>query len=96
MDTFLRPKSLTAMDEEIERLVNQLKCMSPVEDDYAKVADNLKVLCEAREKKNDRVISTEMLVGVAANIVGLLVILNFEKTGVITSKAISFLWKSKS
>jgi len=95
MDKFLRPRGLNALDEEIARLVNLLKSTEPTEDNYAKIADNLKVLCDAREKKNDRVISTEMLVGVAANIVGLLIVLNFEKTGVITSKAFSMLWKSK-
>jgi hypothetical protein len=89
--TFLRPDGLKAMDNEIERLANQLGCMSPVEDDYNKVASNLKLLCEAREKKNDRVISSEALLAAAVNIVSILVVLNFERTGVITSKAFGFL-----
>lgn len=94
MDTFLRPKSLNAMDEEIERLVKQLGTITDVgSKEYAAIADNIKVLCEAREKSNDRVISKEMLIGVAANLVGLLVVLNFEKTGVVTSKAFSMLWR---
>lgn len=96
MDTLLRPKGLKALDVEIERLVNQLACMSTVEPEYAKVADNLKVLCEAREKRNDRVISSEALLTVGANILGILLVLNFEKTGVITSKAFGMLWKGKS
>jgi hypothetical protein len=94
MDTLLRPKGLKVIDEEIERLANQLGDMSPVSDDYAKTADNLKVLCEAREKKNDRVISSEALLVAAVNIVGILVVLNFEKADTITSKAFSLIgWK---
>jgi hypothetical protein len=93
MDTIFKTRSQKALDAEIERLINQLSDMSPVSKDYATISDNLRVLCEARDKKDPSVISTEMLIGIGANLIGLLVILNFEKTGIITSKAISFLWK---
>lgn len=95
MKLYLRPKGLNLLDEEIERLVISLKGTDPTSDDYVKISDNLKVLCAAREMKNDRSISTEMIVGVAANLVGLLIVLNFERTGVITSKAFSMLWRQK-
>ena len=94
MDTF-GPKSLKAIDAEIERLANQLSNMSPVNSDYEKIAKNLKTLTEARSMKNDSVISSEAILAAVVNIVGILVVLNFEKTGVITSKALSFLSKGK-
>lgn len=94
MDTLLRPHGLNVIDKEIERLANQLANMSPVEDDYITIANNLKLLCEAREKKNDRVISTEALLAAAVNIIGILAVLNYEKAGIITSKAFSMIgWK---
>lgn len=93
MDTFLKTKSQKAIDEEIVRLTEVLKTISPADKNYATVSDNLRVLCEAREKKDPSTISTELLLGIGANLIGLLVILNFERTGVITSKALSFLWK---
>lgn len=95
MDTLFRPKGLKVIDEEIERLANQLRNMSPVEEDYIKVADNLKVLCEAREKKNSRDISNEALLAAAINIVGILIVLNFERTDVITSKAFGWISRGK-
>jgi len=95
MDTFLQPKGLKALDEEILRLTNQLRNTNPVNEDYVKISDNLKVLCEARSKYDRASISPEVLLGVATNILGLLIVLNFEKANVITSKAISFLWKAK-
>lgn len=95
MDTIFRPEGLKAIDKEIERLANQLGNMSPVEKDYATVVDNLKVLCEAREKKNDRVISSEALLTAAVNIIGILAVLNFEKAGVITSKAFNLIGMKK-
>lgn len=91
MNTLFRPKGLKAIDNEIERLANQLSCMSTEDPNYAKVADNLKVLCEAREKKNSSDISAEVLLAAAVNIAGLLLVLNYEKTGVITSKAFSLI-----
>lgn len=95
MDKFLRPPGLTALDKEIDRLVRQLECTNPVEPDYTTIRDHVKVLCEAREKKNERAISTEALIGMGVNLLGLLFVLNFEKTGVITTKAISMLWRGK-
>jgi hypothetical protein len=93
MDKILRPSGLTAMDEEIARLVDLLKGTDPTSKDYETIVDNLRALCEAREKKNERAISYEMLIGVGANLLGLLIVLNFEKANVITSKAFSMLWK---
>lgn len=91
MDTLFRPKGLDALDQEIERLVNLLGTMNPVDPDYIKISDSIKVLCEAREKKNDRVLSKEMLLNAGVSLLGILIVLNFEKTGVITSKAFSWL-----
>jgi hypothetical protein len=92
MDTF-KTRSQKDLDEQITRLLNQLANMNPADKDYAVISDNLKVLCEAREKKDPSTVSTEMLLGIAANLVGLILILNFEKTGAITSKAINFIWR---
>jgi len=97
MDTlFGRPKSLNAMDKEIERLVEKLSNMSPVSEDYEPISARIKTLCEARSMKNDRAISAEVIVGAAVNILGMLIIMNFEKTNVITTKAFGMLWNKKS
>jgi hypothetical protein len=95
MDTFINPKAVKALDLEIVRLSGQLKDTDPTDETYVKISDNLKVLCEARSKFDRAIINPEALLGIAANIIGLLIVLNFERTGVITSKAISFLWKAK-
>lgn len=96
MNNPFRPRSLKAIDSEIERLVGQLSCMSPEDDMYAKTVDNVRILTEAREKKNSADISNETLLMVGANLLGILIVLNFERTGVITSKAFGLLgWRSK-
>lgn len=90
----LKTKSQKALDEEIIRLTESLSTISTTEE-YDNTVSNIKILCEAREKKDPASISTEMLIAVGANLLGLLVILNFERTGVVTSKALGFLWKNK-
>jgi len=86
MDIF-RPKGLRKLDDEIERLVDQLGMTSIDDENYEKIAKNLQKLTEARERKNDRVISSDAILAASINIVAMLLILNFEKAGVITSKA---------
>ena len=89
-----RPNSLKKLDDEIECLVDQLSNMTNKQDEnYEAVAKNLQRLMEARERKNDRVISSDTLVAAAINIIGMLIVLNFEKTGVITSRAFSLIGK---
>ena len=82
-----RPKGMTMLDIEIERLVKTLSNLEPSEEEYETVAKNLQKLTEARERKNDRTISNDTLVAVTVNIITMLLILNYEKTGVITTKA---------
>lgn len=96
MKDIFRTKSIKLMDEEIARLTVSLGHEDPTTKDYALIVDNLKVLCEAREKESPLTIKPETLLMVGANILGLLVVLNFERTGVITSKAINMLWKGRS
>lgn len=91
MDTLFRPKGLNELDLEIQRIVKYLSELEPNDENYASTAENLKKLCEAREKRNDRVLSYEAILSAAVSIVGLLVVLNYEKTGIITSKAFSIL-----
>jgi hypothetical protein len=92
MDTkFLKTKDQRLLDEEIERLIQRLKNEDPSTKEYAIISDNLRVLCESREKKNPGLIYTDTLLSIGANLIGLILILNFERTGVITSKAMSFL-----
>lgn len=94
MENILKTKSQRALDAEIERLSKKLSEMDdPAHENYAKISDNLRVLCEAREKKDPASISYEQMLAIGANIVGLIMILNFEKTGSITSKAFGWIWK---
>lgn len=72
------------LDKEIEIVLEQLKRCQPGTDDYKEVLKNLRDLYAI--KKGDR-ISREAILSAVVNIAGILLVLNFEKLGVITSKA---------
>jgi hypothetical protein len=88
-----RTESQRLLDEEIERLILELKNEKPDSEPYVKIVDNLKVLCEAREKKNPLQMNADTLLAIGANVIGLVIVLNFEKANIITSKAFGMLWK---
>jgi hypothetical protein len=92
MDIF-RTESQKLIDEEIKRLIQVLKYESPTEENYVKITNNLKALCEARERKNPLQMNVDTLLAIGANVLGLMIVLNFERTGVITSKAFGMLWR---
>lgn len=92
----LRTKTLKALDSEIERLIEALSLLDPSSEQYLKVSDNLRALCEAREKKNPLQVNLDAIIAVSANILGLIIVLNFEKTNVITTKAFGMIFKGKS
>jgi len=94
MDTNHSTKeSRMSLDKEVERVLTQMSTMQIETKEYGTAVDNLKVLCEARGIKTHRSISTDVIVTAVANIVGIVLVLNYEQLHIITSKAISFAFK---
>lgn len=93
MNNILGPQSQRVMDEEIERLAAKLGTISPLSEDYATILNRLSLLTKARAEKNERAISMDTVLTVVANIAGMLLVLNYEKLNVISTKAITMAWK---
>jgi hypothetical protein len=81
------------ISNEIERLLTVLTEVEPGDERYEIVAKNLKTLKEADGIRVDS-ISKEAILGAVISIGSLLLILNYERTGSITSKALGFLKRS--
>lgn len=93
MRTILGPESLKLMDEEIARLTAKLSTINPLDDDYSKILDLISKLTKARAEKNERAISMDTILTIGANIAGLLLILNYERFNVISTKALTMVWR---
>lgn len=64
-------------------------------ENFATHLDQLEKLYKIKANANDRV-SLETLLPVVGNLAGILAILNFERVGVVTSKALGFVTKSRA
>jgi hypothetical protein len=90
---FIRPeKKISVIDPVIDALISEMAGYDASDEAYTTAALNLKILTEAKaaEPKPDRV-SLDTVAVVAANLVGIAMILAFEKNGIITSKSMSLL-----
>ena len=78
------------LDREIDSVARSLGEMNPMLDSYSIGANNLEILCRARSNKKQNVISGEIVAGIT-NLTGIVMILNFEKIDIVTSKAIGMI-----
>lgn len=86
-------KEQRPIDKEVDRVLSVMKGMDPKDEDYATVVQNLKVLCEARSKKAAFPIEPEAILNAAASILGIVLILQYERLHVVTTRAINFVRK---
>lgn len=94
MNIFTKKKSNKEMIEElIDSLTMSIGLEDPTSEDYKLMTENLKTLEEAKSKED--VVSKNAMIGVLSNMGLALLILNYEKIGVITSKAFQLITKVK-
>lgn len=90
-----KPDALTVEDV-INNTLSQMDQYPADSEEFAAMAKNLEVLTRAKsEKDRTHAISADTLLAAGVNISGILLILNYEKLDVVTSKAFSLLAKSK-
>ena len=90
------PSKLTT---EIDRVYSQLNSTDPTDPGYAKLlatAEQLTKLQKSDEKNFWNDVSADAVVAAAASIAGIVMILTFERTHIMTSKALSFVFKHKA
>lgn len=82
-------------DQEVTRVLTKIEEYDPESEQYKAAVQNLKTLCEARAQKSSKTITADTVLLVAANLIGILLVLNYERMDVVTSKAMNFIIKSK-
>lgn len=80
--------------EAIDSLMDSMALESPDSDEYKKMAENLRILQDAKCAKKSW-ISGDAIFGGLISIGSILLILNFEKLDVIATKALPFVTKVK-
>lgn len=81
------------IDEEIDSILECMRKLNPTEEKYSVLLERLIKLKGLKAEKQK--IKPDTVLLVAGNIVGLLLILNFERLNIITSKALSFIIRGR-
>ena len=92
---FFGKKELSPLDMEILEITRVLRRTSPDSEEYVIIAKSLEQLYKTKEGNKSWKISPDTVAIIAANLIGLVLILTFEKTDIITSKAIGFVMKTR-
>jgi hypothetical protein len=84
----------TKLDKEIDRVLSEMEKVSSDSEQYAAMVDNLEVLYKFKNE-NKNLISKDTIAIIAGNLLGIVLILGYEKANVITSKALGFVLKGR-
>lgn len=83
------------LEKEIDNVLKRMSELDPDSKEYSAMASNLELLFSAKSKEKDRKISPDTLAVIAGNLLGIGLILTYEKANVITSKALGFVIKGR-
>lgn len=90
---FVKPNPF---EEEILAIMEELKYHEKDSKEYAQILNQLEKVVKAEEMRNTyRRLKPDTMAQIAANLAGIGLILNFEKIGVITTKALGFVIKGR-
>lgn len=82
-----------ALDENIAKLHAELKTQDPETEEYATALNHLTALYAIKNENRSRRVSPDTMATVIANLVGIGIIVGYERTNIITSKAVGFIKK---
>lgn len=84
------------LEEEVDRLLTELGALQPESEEYQTVSKQLETLYKLRPIKRAERVPVETWMAVAGNLAGIAAIIVFERSNVLTSKALGFVLKSKA
>lgn len=84
----------SALDKEIDRLLQTLSVMDHDDEEYPRVADQLVKLYKLKEVDSKSRVSKDVWIGAGVNLAGILMIISYEHAHALASKALGFVTKS--
>ena len=93
MFTLKTKDETTQLQLVIDALLIEMQTINADSDEYPKMVDTLTQLYKLKEQDAPKRISPETWATIGGNLAAILLILNFERAGIITSKALGFVPK---
>ena len=79
----------------IDSVLTELNSVNADSDEFAKMVDQLEKLYKIKDTQKPDRVKMDTLLPVVGNLFGIVAILGFERAHVVTSKALSFVLKTK-
>lgn len=92
---FINREGKSPLDVSIEVAHASLQHLDPNSEDYGVVLDRIARLEKMRDAKRRPSLSPDTLVLAATNLLGIFLILNYERTEIVTTKALGFVSKAR-
>lgn len=92
---FTKKDKRTNLEKEIDEVLFYMSGLSPESQEYSNIINNLEKLYKAKNEELNRKIKPDTIAIIAGNLLGILLILGYEKTNIITTKALSFVLKGR-
>lgn len=83
------------LDREIDDVISGLRDLDEGTEEYEIVLENLEKLHKIKNLEKSNKISPDTIAVVVGNLVGILVILNYERTEIVASKALGFVLRGR-
>lgn len=83
------------LDMEIDSVLEELQYHEKDSKEYAQILSQLEKLMKMKDMNHNHHLKPDTVAQIAANLAGIGLILNYEKVGVITSKALGFVIKGR-
>lgn len=83
------------LEVEIDNVLKTMLTMDPASEDYKTMTENLERLYKLKAIDSNKKVSADTMALIAGNLLGLVLIMSFEKTNVITTKALGFVLRGR-
>jgi hypothetical protein len=91
-----KPRHQRALESELDRALTRLKTEMPTSEDYEKMLKLVERLHDMLDEDTPEVVSKNTMLTVGGNLLGIILILKHERVNVITSKALSFVIRTRT
>lgn len=92
---FTKKDKRTDLEKEIHSVLCNMSTYSPTDNEYIEMVEILERLYKLKEKEPKTKVSPDTIAIIAGNLLGIALILGYEKTNVLTSKALGFVVRGR-
>jgi hypothetical protein len=85
----------TNLEKAIDSVLKSMEAVKTDSEEYSKMAKNLEMLYKAKSQQSERRVSPDTIAVVAGNLLGIVLILGYERTEIIRTKALGFILKGR-